>query len=88
MSENWPNNLGVGSFPINVVELVEANVKFEEELEEFEGSFDKDEIVDMFFFSFFIIHFFFHVDIHFFFIFLVLIAFFYKICEIQVVNIW
>jgi hypothetical protein len=54
VSKNWPNNLGVGSFPISVVELVEVNVKFEEELEEFEGSFDKDEMVDMFFFFHFL----------------------------------
>ncbi len=58
MSKNWPNNLGVGSFPINVVELVEVNLKFKEELEEFEGSFDRDEMVDMYFFSYFIVHFF------------------------------
>ncbi len=59
MRKHWPNNLGVGSFPTNVVELVEVNVKFEEELEEFDGSFDIDEMVDMYFFSFFIVHLFF-----------------------------
>jgi hypothetical protein len=75
-----------GSFPTNVVKLVEANVKFEEELEEFEGSFDRDEMVDMYFFSFFIVHFFF--TLIFFFILKILIAVSYKICEIQVVNIW
>ncbi len=47
MSKNWPNDPRVGSFPTNLVELIEANVKLEEELEEFEGSFDRDEIVDM-----------------------------------------
>jgi hypothetical protein len=30
-----------------LVELIKANVELEEELEEFEGSFDRDEIVDM-----------------------------------------
>jgi hypothetical protein len=50
VSKNWPNNPRVGSFPTNVIELVEVDVQFEEELEEFEGSFDRDEMVDMFFF--------------------------------------
>jgi hypothetical protein len=59
VSKNWPNNLGVSSFSANVVKLVEANVKFEEELEEFDGSFDRDEMVDMYVFSFFIVHLFF-----------------------------
>jgi hypothetical protein len=87
VSKHWPNNLGVGSFPTNVVELVKVDVKFEEELEEFYGSFDRDEMVDMYFFSFFIVHLFFTLIFTSFFVFLVLITFPYKICEIQVVNI-
>ncbi len=47
MSKNWSNNLGVSSFPTNLVELMEVDVELEEVLEEFEGSFDRDEIVDM-----------------------------------------
>ncbi len=31
----------------NSVELIEIDMKLKEELEKFEGSFEKDEIVDM-----------------------------------------
>jgi len=37
----------VENFLINLVELVEIDMKLKEELEKFEGSFEKDEIVDM-----------------------------------------
>jgi hypothetical protein len=47
MSKYWPNDFRVGSFPNNLVKLIKANVEWEEELEEFEGSFDRNEIVDM-----------------------------------------
>jgi hypothetical protein len=47
VSKKWPNDPRVGSFPTNLVELIEVDVELEEELEEFEGSFDRDEIVDM-----------------------------------------
>jgi hypothetical protein len=33
--------------PSNLVELIKTNLGFEEELEEFEGSFERDEIVDI-----------------------------------------
>ncbi len=33
--------------PSNLVELIQTNLGFEEELEEFEGSFERDEIVDI-----------------------------------------
>lgn len=79
MSKNWLNDLKVNSFPTNLVELIKPYVELEEELQEFEGSFKRD----------FTIHFIcFHLDIYFFFsVFLVFMAFFYKICEIQVVDI-
>ncbi len=47
MSKSWPNDPGVGSFPINLVELIETDVELEEELNEFEGTFDRNEIVNM-----------------------------------------
>jgi hypothetical protein len=47
VNKNWPNDPRVGSFPTNLVELIEVDVELKEELEEIEGSFDRDEIVDM-----------------------------------------
>jgi hypothetical protein len=47
MNKNWPNDFRVGSFPNNLVDLIKAHVEWEEELEEFEGSFDRNEIVNM-----------------------------------------
>ncbi len=46
MSKKWSNNPRVGCFT-NLVELIEANAKLEEELEEFESCFDRYEIKDM-----------------------------------------
>jgi hypothetical protein len=39
--------LGVSSFLTNLVELIKTSIELEEELEDFEGFFDKDDIVDM-----------------------------------------
>jgi hypothetical protein len=44
--KNWPNNLRVGCCFTNLVELIEVDAKLEE-LEEFEGCFDRYEIKDM-----------------------------------------
>jgi hypothetical protein len=46
VSKNWPNNLRVGYCFTNLVELIEVDAKLEE-LEEFEGCFDRYEIKDM-----------------------------------------
>ncbi len=80
MSKNWLNNRKVNSFPTNLVELIEAYVELKEELQEFEGSFKRDFIIVLFVFTLIFTSFFF-------FAFLVFMAFFYKICEIQVVDI-
>jgi hypothetical protein len=45
--KNGPNNPRVCSFLTNLVEFIKVNVKLEEELEEVEGFFDRDDIVDM-----------------------------------------
>jgi len=45
--KNGPNNPRLGSFPTNLVELIRVNVKLEEELEKFEGFFDRNDVVDM-----------------------------------------
>lgn len=50
MSKNWSNNPRVGCCFTNLVELIKADAKLEEELEEFdefEGCFDRYEIKDM-----------------------------------------
>jgi len=54
---------------LNLVEFIEVNVELEEELGEFEGSFDRNEIVDMkiIFISYYSL--FFHFNMYFIFIF-------------------
>ncbi len=47
MSKTWLNDLTIGSYFINLIELIKADVELVEELEEFNKSFDRDEIVDM-----------------------------------------
>lgn len=45
MNKKWPNNLRIGcKHFFNLVELIEADVELEEEVEEFKGTFKKDEI--------------------------------------------
>jgi hypothetical protein len=74
---------------LNLVEFIEVNVELEEELGEFEGSFDRNEIVDMkiIFMSYYSPFFFTLICILFLFFILNLYVS-YKICEIQVVDIW
>jgi hypothetical protein len=48
VSKIWPSYPKDGcKSPFNLVELIQTNLGFEEELEEFEGSFEDDEIVDI-----------------------------------------
>ncbi len=48
VSKNWPNYPKDGcKSPFNLVELIQTNLGFEEELEEFEGSFQEVEIMDI-----------------------------------------
>ncbi len=48
MSQNWPNDPRLGcKTPFNFVEFIEKDKIIEEELEEFEGGFEREEIVDM-----------------------------------------
>jgi len=47
MSKNWPSDPRVGNkSPSNLVELIQINLDFEDELENFEGSFEHDEIIN------------------------------------------
>ncbi len=46
MSKNWPSDPRNGcKSPSNLVELIQIDLGFEGELEEFEGSFEQDEIM-------------------------------------------
>ncbi len=46
MNKNWPNDTRIGCKPFsNLVELIEADAKLKEEFEEFEETFEKDEIL-------------------------------------------
>ncbi len=46
MNKSWPSDISIGCKPpFNLVRLFQTNLGFEEELEEFEGSFEQDEIV-------------------------------------------
>ncbi len=48
VSKNWRNDDRVDCRRLsNLVELIEIDMKLKEELEKFKGSFEKDEIVDM-----------------------------------------
>jgi hypothetical protein len=46
VNKNYPNDLRIGyKSPSNLVEFLEKDVGLKEELEEFEGEFERDEIV-------------------------------------------
>ncbi len=48
MNKNWPSDLRDGcKLPSNLVELIQTNLSFENDLENFEGSFEWDETVDI-----------------------------------------
>jgi len=47
VSKTWLNDLTIGSYFTNLIELIGADVELEKELEEFNKSFYRDEIVDM-----------------------------------------
>ncbi len=43
VNKNWPNNYRIGCKPFfSLVELIEVDIKLEEELKKFEGTFEKD----------------------------------------------
>jgi hypothetical protein len=48
VKKNWPNDLRVGcKFASNLIKFFERDIDLEEELEEFEGDFEKDEVVEV-----------------------------------------
>jgi hypothetical protein len=51
VGKNWPNDVKVGCmFPYSLVEFVEINVDLEKEFEKFEGTFERDEVVNKYVF--------------------------------------
>ncbi len=48
VNKNWPNDLKIGcKSPSNLVEFLEKDVDLKEQLEKFEGEFEKDEVVEV-----------------------------------------
>jgi hypothetical protein len=48
LNKNWPNDCRVGcKSPSNLLELIGINADLKEELENFEGAFERDEIVNL-----------------------------------------
>ncbi len=48
MNKNWPSGPMISCKPFfSLVELIETNVDLEEKLEEFEGTFERDEILEI-----------------------------------------
>jgi hypothetical protein len=49
VNKSWQSVLNIGcKQPFNLMKLIQTNIGFQEELEEFEGSFEQDEIVDIY----------------------------------------
>jgi hypothetical protein len=47
-NKNWHNDPRIGcKFPFNLFEFLERDMDLEEELEEFEGEFERDEVVEV-----------------------------------------
>ncbi len=48
INKNWPNDPKIGcKCPFNLLKFLEKDIDLEEEFEEFEGEFEKYEIVEM-----------------------------------------
>jgi hypothetical protein len=48
VNKNWLNDLRIGcKSPSNLLEFLEKDMNLEKELEEFEGEFERDEIVEV-----------------------------------------
>jgi hypothetical protein len=48
VNKNWPNDLRIGcESPFNLLEFLERDMALVQELEKFEGEFEKDEVVEV-----------------------------------------
>jgi len=46
VSKNWPNDPRIICFFFSLVDFIEIDLNLEKELEEFEGAFERDEVVE------------------------------------------
>jgi hypothetical protein len=47
VNKNWPNDPKISyKSPFSLVELIEIDVDLEKEIEEFEGAFERDEVME------------------------------------------
>ncbi len=47
VNKNWPNDLRIScKSPSSLIDLIEIDVNLDEELEELEGAFEKDEVME------------------------------------------
>ncbi len=48
MNKNWPNDRRIGcKSPFSLTNFIESDFNLEEKLEEFEGAFERDEVVEL-----------------------------------------
>ncbi len=47
MSKNWPTDPRIIFFFFSLVDFIEIDLNLEKELEEFEGAFERDEVVEL-----------------------------------------
>jgi hypothetical protein len=48
VNKNWPNDPRIGcKYPFTLLEFPERDIDLEEELEKFEGEFEKDEVIEV-----------------------------------------
>jgi hypothetical protein len=49
VNKNWPNDLKIGcKSPSSLVKLIETSVNLKEKFKKFEGTFEKDEVMEFF----------------------------------------
>jgi hypothetical protein len=48
VSKNWANDPRIGcQSPFSLVDFIESDINLEKELEDFEGTFERDEVVEL-----------------------------------------
>jgi len=47
VSKNWPNDPRIIFLNFSLVDFIETDLNLKEKLEEFEGAFERDEVVEL-----------------------------------------
>jgi len=48
VNKNWPNDPRIGcKYPSSLANFIESDLNLEEEFDEFEGAFERDEVVEL-----------------------------------------